>query len=218
MKGIFVLSITLFVAGCTTTGPTQPDFQPSRVIERMGSVSETPSWATGAEPISEEKGDLVFVHTITMSGDTRTEACTNAAGEKGRAEFVRHIKDAITSSGQLSETSGTADPGIEEQIAHLAQMKLSGAKVAARYWEKVEESDSQGSRVLRIRCAAKVAIPKTLLAKQLRDATDQGGGNAEIRKKLIDAQSKFLENVGKEGSENTATPTEKSTEKTDAGE
>ena len=65
---------------------------------------------------------------------------------------------------------------------------------AAKYWEKVEESDSSGSRVLRIRCAAKVGIAKAQLAEQLRAATGTSG-NAEMRAKLLEQQKQFIDGL-----------------------
>ena len=76
---------------------------------------------------------------------------------------------------------------------------MSGAKVSERYWEKFEESDASRNRVLKIRCAAKVAISKALLDQQIRKATETNATNPEIRKKLLEGQKAFLDQIAKEG-------------------
>lgn len=194
-KKLLFLPVVLAIS-CTTPGKNQ--FESSRVIERIGGANETPAWATGSNPIDEEKGDVIFINTLSMSGDTRPEACTKASGDTARTEILRYIKDNLTASGQVAEASGSGDPAVESLIAFLSQGKLSGVKVVSRYWEKREESDSTGVRVLRVHCAAKVAIPKQILAQQLREATGGGGGNPEIRQKLLEQQKKFLDSIGSE--------------------
>jgi|GEM_PF-1000081 len=179
-------------------------FEESKVIERVGGLKETPKWANGMEPIMEEKGNVVYVQTLTMEGNSRPEACLKAASDMGRAEFVRQIKDGITAAGQVTESSASGDVAIESNIAYLSNLKLSGAKTTERYWEKVEESDANRNRVLKVRCATKVAIPKNLLDQQIRKATETNATNPEIRKKLLEGQKAFLDQIAKEG----ATPAE----------
>ncbi len=200
-----------FVAGCTSdkaaTGKgaeeavnaNQKEFEASRVIERVGGLKETPKWANGMEPIMEEKGNVIYVQTLTMDGNSRPEACLKAASDMGRAEFVRQIKDGITAAGQVTESSASGDVAIESNIAYLSNLKLSGAKITERYWEKVEESDAGRNRVLKVRCATKVAIQKSLLDQQIRKATETNATNPEIRKKLLDGQKAFLDQIAKEG-------------------
>lgn len=184
--------------------PEKPKYEESRVIERIGGMKETPKWALGMEPMIEEKGNVVYVQTMTMDGNSRPEACTKAAGDTGRAEFVRQIRDGITAAGQITESSATSDVAIESSVAYLSNLKLSGVKISERYWEKAEESDGSGARVLKVRCAAKVAIPKPLLDQQIRKATETNATNPELRKRLLEGQKAFLDQLAREG----ATPAE----------
>ena len=199
LLSVLSLAVVYVMTACVTSGPLQPEYEPSQVIERIGSESETPEWASGAKPFYEEAGDVLFISTITMSGDARPEACSRAAADTGRVEILRQIHDNLTSSGQFEEVSATADPAVETLIAFLSQGKLSGLKVTARYWERREESDATGMRVLRLHCAAKVAMKKSLLESQLRAAIGHSGGNAEVRAKLLDAQKQFLDDIASSG-------------------
>lgn len=131
-----LLAVAPLMTACVTSGPVQPEYEPSQVIERIGRESETPGWASGAKPFYEEAGDVLFISTITMSGDARPEACSRAAADTGRVEILRQIQDSLTSSGQFEEVSATADPAVETLIAFLSQGKLWGLKVTARYWER----------------------------------------------------------------------------------
>ena len=74
----------LVASGCTTTGPS---FKAAEVIERIGGKGETPSWATGAVPMTEENGKVYFANTTNMGGDTRPDACMRVASETGRVEI-----------------------------------------------------------------------------------------------------------------------------------
>lgn len=210
IKSIALVALPLAAfSGCTSDKSAQskgaeeavaaPGFDASRVIERIGGLKETPKWATGIEPMLEEKGNVIYIQTLTMDGNSRPEACIKAASDMARAEFVRQIKDGITAAGQVTENSATADVAIESNVAYLSNLKLSGAKISERYWEKFEESDSSRSRVLKVRCAAKVAIQKTLLDQQIRKATETNATNPEIRKKLLEGQKAFLDQIAKEG-------------------
>ena len=191
---LVMILIGAWISGCVTT-PSGPEFRESRVVERMGKVKESPAWAEGMTPMFEEGQDVVFAGILTMSGDARPEACLKAADVDARSMMLRHIKDTLTTSGQLNEVSATSDPGYEGLVAFLSQGNIKGARATQRYWEKVEESDSNGARVLRLKCAVKLAIAKTELAKQMRDATDTPAGNAEIRAKLHKVQGEFIEGL-----------------------
>lgn len=195
MKFKFLKGITVLIAstlhGCTTTGPS---YKAAEVIERIGGKGETPAWATGEVPMYEKEGKVFFTSTTNMSGDSRPDACMKVAGETGRVEIMRHIKDNVTASGQVSEQSATSDPGVESLMAFLSQGKLSGVSIAERYWEKRLESDSSGTRVLKIHCAAKVSISRADLTRQLQEALGNGG-NPEIRKKLLEAQKSFIDGL-----------------------
>lgn len=184
----------LLLAGCVTT-PSTPEFRESRVVERMGRGKDTPPWVDGANPMFEEGNDVVFASVLTMSGDTRPEACMKAADMDSRSMMLRYIKENLTASGQLNEVSAASDPGYEGLVAFLSQGHIKGARTSQRYWEKVEESDASGVRVLRVKCAVKVAVKKTDLARQMRESTDVPAGNAEIRKKLLEAQGSFIESL-----------------------
>lgn len=198
---LFRVIITVLVlvnaSSCTTTSITQKAYDPPKVVDRIGSVQVTPEWASGAQPFFEEAGQVTFVNTLSMSGDSRPEACNNAAADSGRAQILRQVKDHLTTSGQLSDASASSDPGVESLMAFLSQGKLSGVKITGRYWERREESDAGAKRVLRLFCATKVSIAKGLLEEQLRAAIS-GSGNPEIRQKLLDAQKGFLESIGDE--------------------
>lgn len=191
---LFSLILMCFVVSCASS-PSRRGYDASRVIERIGGKTETPVWASGEKALVEENSQVQFVNTISMSGDARPEACVRAAEETGRAQMMRYIKDALTSAGQVSELSSTDDPAVESLTAFLAQGRISGASIAGRYWEKREESDASGERVLRLHCAAKVAVSKTVLEKQLRDSISGTQGNPEIRKKLLDAQKTFIDGL-----------------------
>ncbi len=196
LKLLILMSMTPLAISCITgNSSSRPDFEPSKVIERVGSVDETPAWSNGTKATYEEAGNVIFINTISMSGNTRPEACTRASSEFGREQIVRHIKEAVSVSGQVSETSGDADPAIDALTAILAQRSLSGVKVQERYWEKREESDASGERILRMHCASKVAISKVLLQKQLKDAIEGSNINTEMKKTLQAKQMEFFENL-----------------------
>jgi hypothetical protein len=197
---LLVVSLSLFLDACVTTS-SSPEFRESRVVERMGRSKETPQWVDGANPMFEEGPDVMFATVLTMSGDARPEACLKAADMDSRSMMLRYIKDTLTASGQLNEVSASSDPGYESLIAFLSQGSIKGARTTQRYWEKVEESDAAGARVLRVKCAVKLSIKKSELARQMRDSSDNPAGNTEIRKKLLEAQGAFIESLGSSGSE-----------------
>lgn len=174
--------------------------EPYRVVERMGKLSETPKWAVGMEPMIEEKGDVTYVQTMTLEANVRPENCTRSAGEAGRSEFIRQIKDGVTAAAQVSEDSGSADIDIESTVAFLGNIKLNGLKVGDTFWEKIEEGDAGGKPVTKIRCAAKIAIARQQLVDQVRKATEANTKNPETRKKLLEGLKAFLEQISKEGS------------------
>lgn len=195
---IFLFPAATLIVGSCATNPSSVGFHPSKVIERIADKSETPAWARGESVMTEENGEITFSNVVSMSGDARPESCTKAASLDAKAEMLRHIKENITAAGQLADDSVQSDPSFESLTAFLSQGELHGAKVGEKYWEKREESATDGSRVLRLNCAAKVTISKAALAKMLREATTkEKSGNPEIRAKLLDAQKSFIDGIGR---------------------
>ncbi len=204
IKGI---SATVIFSVCLlqscVTAPTK-EYGESKVIERIGGKTETPEWASGAIAMTEEGANVIFVSQMSMAGNARSEACVKAAEMDGKSAMLKYIKEHISTSGQLNEADASSDPGYESLTAFLAQSKLSGVKTIERYYEKREESSESGERVLKLRCLAKLAIKKSELEKQLREATTKQGGNPEIREKLLEAQKSFIEGLSDEKSGSTS--------------
>jgi hypothetical protein len=202
---IHVLALILFFAitGCTSTGGVeQPEFEVTTVLERIGGNDETPEWATGESALAVEKGDVISIGIVRVDGDARTDACMNVAAENGRMAILRQIQDNISNSGQLNDDNISSDPSYESLMMFLAQGKLNGVKVVRRYWEKRVESDSSGQRVLKLSCAVKVGISRSLLDKQIKAAINGGrSGNPEIRERLNESHKSFIDNVGRTASE-----------------
>jgi hypothetical protein len=194
---ISVLVASVLGACSSTPDPERPEYARSKVIERIGGQEETPDWATGAKVMWKDGRDVYFANIMTMSGDSRPEACMKAAALDAKTQMLRYIKENITTSGQLDEASASEDPSYEALTAFLSQGAISGASVKNRYYEVREESATTGQRVLKVRCAAQIVVDKGLLAQQLKDATRPAGkqGNPEIRDRLLNAQKSFLDSL-----------------------
>lgn len=194
MKRLSLPLLVVSVLGsCTHSGPS---FEETEIIERMEGYDETPMFATGRKTMWTEDKDAIFANIILMSGNTRPDACMKAASLGAKTAMLKYIKEQVTTSGQLAEDSAQEDPGYESLTAFLSQGSISGAKVIEQYYDRREVSEASGARVLKLKCAAKISVNKNHLAKQLREATNKGPkGNKEVRKKLIEAQKNFIENL-----------------------
>jgi hypothetical protein len=198
MNKLVVFSV-LSLIGCSSTrtinGVVVPEFEKSEVIERIGGIEETPKWAIGDVPMTEEGANLLYSYVLTLDGNTRTDSCLSIAEIKTKASILEYVRTNITASGQVSEQGGQSDPAYESLIAFLTSGKLSGVKTVGRYWEKRIESDTTGNRVLKVKCAARVSIARTELERQLRESF-ANKGNPEVREKLLKAQTDFIEKLG----------------------
>jgi hypothetical protein len=182
----------------------QPEFEPSVVLERMSDREETPEWTQGEATLVVEKNDLTFIAVTRLGGDARPDACMNVAAENARAAILRQIQDNVSKSGQVNDQDASSDPGVESLMVFLSQGKLSGVKVTDRYWEKRLESDTAGQRVLRIHCAAKVAISRFMLEKNIRSVLNGSpAGDPQIRQRLLDSHKSFIDATTKKEVENT---------------
>jgi hypothetical protein len=203
MKTKSILVLLILNVSCVSTSKNQPEFEETQVLTRVAGLSSTPDWATGLTPYLVEKDDFVTISTITMSGDARPDACTQAAGSIGRTKILRQIKEKISASEQINELSTASDPTLETLMVFLSQGSLTGAKNLANYWEKRIESDASGTRVLRLYCAVKVGIDKKYFQKQISDIIDgTKGGDPEIRQKLKQSHKDYIDSVAVSNKEN----------------
>ena len=194
LMALLMTSGILFT-GCASDKESHPEFKSSKVIERMGGVDETPEWATGAKAMWAEGKMLYFANIVTLAGDKRPESCMEVAALKAKSKMLGYIQSNITTSAQIDEDMRD-DPTYESITAFLAQGKISGAAIAGRYYEFFTMSSTSGERELKLRCAAKVSIKKATLERQLNEAMNpKKKGNPEVKKKLIDAQKKFIDDL-----------------------
>ena len=197
-KYLAVSATFFFIIGCAnepeySINTFEPKYEKTEIIERLGNVKETPSWANGSKVLWREKNEVIFVSTLQFDGNTRPESCMKAASLDGKANILSFIEENITSSGQLSELDASTDPAFESLTAFISQGKISGVSVKERYWEKIVTSTTDGQRSLKLNCASKIAIKESDLRRQLAKATRSNPeGNKEIRDALIDAQVSFL--------------------------
>ena len=183
------------LTSCSTTGPS---FQKAEVLERIGNKTETPEWASGEKTTYVEGGDCIFISQISMAGNARSESCMKAAELDAQAGILKHIKTSITASGQVNEADATTDPGYESLTTFFAAGKLNGIKTMERYWEKRVESTETGDRALKLRCTVKVAIRKSDLEKQLREAMGGPKINTAAHEALEKATIKAIDGFGDE--------------------
>ena len=196
MKNLLAIILLTLTACVSTPKFVQPEFKPAKTIERIGGLDKTPEWAKGVTTFTEVKGNLIYINTITMSGDSRPEACLKVAANSGRVKILREIKDNISSTEQFTELSTDSDPAIDTLITFLSQGALTGVKVGQQYWEKNEVSDTNGFRVLKLNCSVQVQIPKKHLVKQINNVIlGSKKGHSKVKEKLMEAHEKFIESV-----------------------
>lgn len=192
---LIILNIVFVLMVSCTSSNDRTEFKKSKVIERIANKDETPSWATGEIAMFEEGQDVIFANIVSMSGNSRPEACMKASELEARSQMLRHIKDNIVASGQLNEVGATQDPAYESLTAFFSSGKISGSKVVGRYWQRVEESDESRERVLRLQCATKVSVKKQDLLKQMREAMGVSSGDPKVREALNKATTGFIDGL-----------------------
>ena len=205
-KKLVVISslAALAIAGCTSS----PKYVKTEVISNSTKTLQTPEWVLNPNIILEDGGNVIFVHKVTLSGTSRPDACVSMARTQAVGEMMKYIKNSVTTSGQVEDLNSSSDPSLSSLTAFLSQGNISGAKVTTTYWEQTMEADDSGMKpVKKLMCAVQVSIDKSTLDRQMRDAINGApGGNPEIRKKLLDAQKSFIDNVGKKDSNAAPAP------------
>ncbi len=193
---------TIFLSSCSSS----PKYVKQEIIANSNKTLETPEWVLNTAVMHEEGSNVVFIHKVTLSGSSRPDACVSMARTQAVGEMLKYIKNSVTTSGQVEDLNASSDPSLSSLTAFLSQGNISGAKVTTTYWEQTMEADESGMKpTKRLMCAVQVAIEKAVLDKQMRDAINGApGGNPEIRRKLLDAQKQFIENVGNKDSDNSA--------------
>jgi len=193
---ILVCASALFlfsVVGCSSS-----KYIKSEVVANSDRSLKTPDWVLSSKVLNDENGQVVYSYKMNLDGSARPDACVAMARSQAVAEMLKYIKNAVTTSGQVEDLNASSDPSFSSLTAFLSQGNISGAQVTDTYWEQTMEGDSSGMRpVKKLLCAVKVGIDKQTLDKQMQDAINGApGGNPEIRKKLINAQKNFIDNVG----------------------
>lgn len=197
MKAKILASVgTLFLfslVGCSSS-----KYIKTEVINNSDRSLKTPEWVLSSKIMNEDNGQVVYAYKMNLDGSARPDACVAMARSQAVAEMLKYIKNAVTTSGQVEDLNASSDPSFSSLTAFLSQGNISGAQVTDSYWEQTMEADASGMRpVKKLLCAVKVEIDKQTLDKQMRDAINgTPGGNPEIRKKLINAQKNFIDNVG----------------------
>lgn len=173
----------------------------SVIINNIDKTNETPKWVLNTKVLTESKGNVLFLHKINLDGSVRPNACLTSAKTQAVGEMMKYIKNSITASGQVEEISGTDDPSMSALTAFLSQGSVSGARINRVYWEQTMDQDktTEAPPEKKLMCAVEASIKKSVLEKQMKQAINGApGGNPEVRKKLLDAQQNFINNIGDE--------------------
>lgn len=190
------LVLSVLSVGCSSTRLIKTE-----IVNNSDKTMKTPEWVLSSKAMDEEGDNVVFLHKLNLDGSARPDACVSMARTQAVGEMMKYIKNSVTASGQVEDLNASSDPSMSSLTAFLSQGHISGAKVTNTYWEQTIESrkGELGPSSKQLMCAVKVQIDKNILDKQMRDAINGApGGNPEVRKKLIDAQKRFIDNVGKE--------------------
>lgn len=189
-------TLILAVAACSSS----PHAVKHEVINNSDNTLKTPDWVLNSKLMNEEAGNLVFIHKMNLDGSARPDACIAMARTQAIGEMMKYIKTSVTASGQVEDLNDSSDPSMSSLTAFLSQGNVSGSKVTNAYWEQSVDGDETGMRpTKKLMCAVQVSIDKGTLERQMRDAINGApGGNPEVRKKLLEAQKKFIESVGDE--------------------
>ena len=192
---IITAVFSLLATNCAKDNSDYPEFEGYKVVQRQRGYDEMPEWAK-KRGMYAEGNKVYFVDSISISGDSRPEACLDAASLRGKKKMMAYIKSNLTTSEQLDEAGLAEDPIYESLTAFLAQGQLSGVSEDASYYEYYSKSSTTGARELKLGCYTKLKINKSTLEKQLKNALNpKKKGNPKVRKQLLDKQNEFIDNL-----------------------
>jgi hypothetical protein len=180
--------LLLALTACATTS------YHTQIVERIANKTETPQWSYIEKSTQEENNNLLFGYTTTTENTKRPEICLKVAEESAKANILRYVKDNVTHSGQTSETTSN-DLNLESLTTWISMGKLNSINTQDRYWEIIQDN-IQGNITFKLRCAVRVSISKTELAKQIKEANQPKNNiNEVVRKAQEDKTTEFIKNA-----------------------
>ena len=117
---LFMTTLGTLSMSCTTS-TERPEFEESRIIERMEGFDETPAFATGSQVMWVEGQEAYFANILLMSGDSRPDACMNAASLSAKVEMLKYIRESLTIRQRLHDLRGAAESLNQMGRTHEAQ-------------------------------------------------------------------------------------------------
>lgn len=198
------LFVTFLISACASKSTSQPEFEETKVLERMRGAKAAPGWVDSEkEKFLETEGttrQVSYRGTVIMSGNAKPDSCMRAASDIARSSIVKNIVDSLTTKSSVEDSGAGAETTSDQLIASFSQLRFTGVEISGVYWEKSIQSDENGNRVLKLQCWAKASIPATELKKQIDKAVgDAAKKNPEVAKEQDELRNKYFKQSAGEG-------------------
>lgn len=195
MKSFKLVAVSFLTSsilnGCVTGGGDNKSTATRRIIDQSPGYEGLPSWAKQGNKFSAEDNRIGFKGFIQMESDSKTDACTLAAGTAAKGRISSIIASSIMDESGIAGDDKTT---VFNRLTNvLSQQKIVGIEIADEYWSIVEIDD--GLRVTRkMECWAKVTIEKQVFENAMKRALTELGDDPKVSKhvkRLEETQEKM---------------------------
>jgi preprotein translocase subunit SecD len=160
----------------------QPEAIMTEEVKEEIDNERTPAWVQSETALAQEGDNLIVVHALEMSPNTRPEACLKSVALDSRLYVLNFVKEALQMT-LAAETAVTRDPAYVTLNSYLTEDSTKGWQVEQTYLSKQEVATEDDSATNRLTCFVKSSVDARKLQQQIESSLASGGQKA-VRQRL----------------------------------
>jgi hypothetical protein len=185
MNKLILIGLGLLVfSGCSSTpSHRNSETEPDKVIARIDSLDERPSYISEAEPFRIENGAVVSTGMTTLPASDRAEAGYRIAQNSAKAAIAGAIEQRLEFIFQNAE-EGTSIGATQARYigAEASKLVTRSIRPGKNYWEKIATTTDSGERVTQYKVFSTIHMPEADFKRAIIDAIRAAQGKVGLSK------------------------------------
>lgn len=173
-----------------------------KVISRIDSLSERPSWLKESEIYKLKDGNVISLGSTTIPGNHRVDAAIRIAANNAKSILCSAIEQRLDFVFQNAQEGTTTDANLSRFIgAEACKLTASSIFQDKIYWEKVLTKYEGGEKSIRYNVFATVAISESDFKKAILEAINKRNNQGGLSKNFAEKVDKHWDQFVNSGEE-----------------
>lgn len=205
-----LLSLSILLTACSSQNVSTPKVETNqiedseKVISRIDSLTERPSWLKESEIFKIKDGNVVSLGSTSIPGNHRVDAAIRIAINNAKSGLCSAIEQRLDFIFQNAQEGTELDTNSTRFIgAEACKITTSSMMNDKIYWEKVLTTYESGEKKSQYKIFALVVISESEFKKAIIDSINKRSGKKGVSKEFAEKVDKHWDQFINNNEENS---------------